>query len=460
MNKLLRIILFAVLAANPAVAAPESAPNSLTFRNGDLLYGELISIDPHEAVRWKHPDASTPIDFKPDTVAAIDFPSPTNSIPRGEHACRLLLANGDTLEGDLVSFENQKLVLQTWYAGRLTIPRSLLQLLVLEPQAPVIFDSITGLEGWTQASAAAGIPGETGHWSYRNGAFYASKPASIARGLNLPDVAEIRFDLAWRGNLNLAIALYTDSLQPILVTAKDQAPDFGAFYSLRLQDSFSFNVDLWPIKKAERLRPLGQLFIPSLNNKDKLHVDILVSKPQHRIMLLLDDAPVKDWVDPEGFAAEGKGMRFVQNSGTALKLSNLHITEWDGMFPEISGETTETTQDVVWSENRNKIAGTVETITREKLTVHTTNGPVTVPLAQVKTIDFAHRPEGSPPALPAMVRATFAQGGGVTFILERWRPNEMTVLSPDFGRAKINPAAFTRLEFLYPETNSATEPKG
>src|SRR5208282_5888179 len=144
-------------------------------------------------------------------------------------------------------------------------------------RSPAVFDGITGLDGWTRAVSAAPAPGESGQWTYRDGAFYAVKTASIARDLKLPDVADIQFDLAWKGALNLAVALYTDSLQPIALAQKETGPDFGGFYSLRF--TYTVTIGLTPIRKKDPLRSLGDLIVPSLNQRDRLHLDLRVSKP-------------------------------------------------------------------------------------------------------------------------------------------------------------------------------------
>jgi len=448
------LALAAALALSaPAQLPPESspaanaAPDSLLFRNGDLLYGQLLAIDPPGAVQWRHPDAAQPIEFKPDRIAQIDFPAPKNSTAPSNHACRLLLANGDSLEGGLVSCGREALALQTWYAGLLNIPRASLQSLVFIRRLPAVFDGITGLDGWTQAVSAAAPVGESGQWTYRNGAFYAGNTASIARDLKLPDVAEIQFDLAWKGALNLAVALYTDSLRPIYLLNKEQGPDFGGFYSLRLDNVNYRNIDLWPIKKKERLHGLGQVPFPSLNHKDRLHVALRVSKAQHKIALSLDDTLVKEWVDPDGFIGEGTGMRFVQNPGGVIKLSHLRITHWDGIFEEPAADST----DACWFENGQKMAGAIQSISNGKITFRPPNRPVEIPLGELKAITFARRQAGPPQTEAATVRATFAQGGVLTFILETWRPDEMIVHSADFGKVRINPVAFTRLQFLSPE---------
>jgi hypothetical protein len=444
-----------IVALATSASAQPQPENALHFRNGDLLYGELLAIDAPNAVRWQLPDAATPIEFRPDSIAQIDFPTSTNSIALTNNACRLLLANGDLLEGSLVSCDHDALVLETWFAGSLNIPRTSLQSVGFISHSPAIFDGITGLDGWTQGAAAAAFPAESGQWNYHKDAFYADKPASIARDLKLPDVAEIQFDLAWKGSLNFAVALYTDSLQPILLQGNGPgAAGFGGFYSLRIWNSA---VALWPVKKNDNYLRLGQVPVLSLMNKDRLHVDLRISKPQHKIALFLDDMPVKEWDDPEGFIGEGTGMRFVQNPGGVIKLSNLRITQWDGIFADET--TTDTTHDAFWPEKGAKVSGDIQFIANGKMTVRTTNGPVEIPLEQLKTIEFAQRQTAPPQTQAANVHATFAQGGNLTFILESWRTNEMIIRSPDFGKARINPAAFSRLEFLYPETKPAEGPK-
>jgi hypothetical protein len=191
-----------------------------------------------------------------------------------------------------------------------------------------------------------------------------------------------------------------------------------------------------------------------------MHVDLRISKPRHTIALSLDDTPVKVWVDPEGFVGEGTGMRFVQNLGTGLKLSNLRITEWDGVFADNSTNSIDPARDSFWPENRDRMSGTIESISNGKLTARTANGPVVLPLAQLKSMDFAHPQPAASPTQAATVRATFADGGALNFVLESWRPDEMVIKSPDFGRVKINPAVFTRLQFLSPDKKPAEGPKG
>jgi hypothetical protein len=456
----------ALLAASPAPAQQPASTNNpsdcLFFRDGDMLYGKLLAIEPRNTVRWQHPDAAEPIEFKPESIAQIEFPPAKATAAQSNSSCRVYFGNGDTMEGNLVSCDRDTLTIQTWYAGRLTISRTvsqnLVQTVAFLPRQPAMFDGLTGMDGWTQGNAVKAFASDSGQWSYRHGAFYANKPASIARDLSLPDRSEIQFDLAWKGLLNLAVALYTDSLQPILLTAKEQGPDFGAFYSLRFQNAVF--ISLMPIRKKDPLRSLGDLIVPSLSNKDRVHIDLRMSKPDRRIVLFLDGVLVKEWIDPAGFTGEGTGMRFVQNAGGSIKLSHLRVTAWNGVLDEASAVSPDPAHDMISMESGAKASGQIQSIANGQISFVDAGGLTKIPVNKVSAIDFAGIATEASKAAPGSVHATFARGGFVTFDLLSWRPDSILVTSPVFGKATFDPAAFSRLQFVAPEPKSADEPKG
>jgi hypothetical protein len=478
----------APIAANDV---PEAPADALLLRNGDRLFGKLLAIDSQATIRWQHPDAAQPIEFKPETVSQIDFPAQHLPAAPSDTACKIHLGEGGLLQGSLVSCDAESVVLDTWYAGRLTIARNAIQSLSVSSASTTSFDGITTMEGWTQGSAAAAFAGEAGQWTYRNGGFYASKAASIARDLALPDVAEIEFDLAWKGALNLAIALYTDSLQPILLSNKENGPDFGGFYSLRIQSVF---MQLMRITKHDPLNQasLGDLVVPSLSQSNRIHMDLRASKPQHSIALFIDGALIKQWIDPAGFAGEGKGVRFVQNPpGGAVRISNLRVSHWDGIFEDTRPADVDPSRDTAWLSDGSVLTGAIESIANGKLTVQTAKEKVEVPLARLREVMFAQHtgkaPANGPVSFRAVpgtgpalnyqwqlaqpggksapensgnTRASFAQGGIVTFQLDSWSPEGVLAHSSAFGKARFNPAAFVRFQFLETQADSKSPANG
>jgi hypothetical protein len=457
---------FALLAAAPALAQQPASTNavadSLFLRDGDMLYGKLLAIEPRNVVRWQHPDAADPVEFKPERVSQIEFRPATVTAAQSNSTCRVYFANGDTMEGNLLSCNRDSLTIQTWYAGRLilsrNVPQNTIQTLAFLPRQPAMFDGLTGLDGWTQGTSLQAFAGDSGQWVYRHGAFYANKPASIARDFNMPDRSAVQFDLAWKGSFSIAVALYTDSLQPISLPTKDQGPDFGAFYSLRFQSPYF--IAMTPIRKNDPIRSLGDLIVPSLSNKDRAHIDLRMSKPDHRIVLFLDGALIKEWITPPGFTPEGKGLRFVQNGGGSVKLSHLRVSAWNGVLDEAPAVSTDATHDLISMESGTKTSGVIQTIANGVISLQGPDGTVKIPVDTVSAIDFAGVATEASKTVTGNVRATFARGGYLAFDLLSWRPDAMVIINPVFGKATFDPAAFSRLQFVAPEPKNAEDPKG
>lgn len=428
---------------------PVHSKDTLLFKTGDVLRGMLQSIEPSQSVFWRYPDVKGAIEFVADSISEIQLGPRTKPLLEPASNCRIRLSNQDEFEGALTVFDGDKVVFESWYGARMEIPRNRIQYLMpLPTEFPLTYEGPDGMEGWTVGKVSAAVP-NSGEWKYKNGAFYAVQAASIARDLSLPDVASIRFDLAWKGVLSMAVALYTDYLQPINLQDKEKEPDFGGFYSLRLNP---YTADLLPVTKYEPMRYLGQTNIPGLNQKSEVHVEIRVSKPKNLIALLIDGVLVKQWIDSEGFVGKGRGMRFVHQGQGAVKMSNIRISEWDGQFEERPANPPDSKVDWVKLQNGDRLTGKLQRIENGTMSFATVDGPVVeVPISRVKLVEFAGRTLELPNNAGADVRATFRGGGSVTFKLESWNQNEVTGSSSNFGRATFHPAAFERIQFIKPE---------
>ncbi len=437
-----------------AETGPAASKQALFFSNGDFLFGNLDSIGRDKSVVWRRDDALAPIEFSGTNITEIKFASGKKSNPAGTNLCRLHLRNGDFLEGDLLQLNREEIVLETSFAGKMAFPRKRAHALEsLPPEREPIFVGPSGLEGWTMGKVTAVAAGEAGEWKYANGAFYATHSASIARDMKLPDMARIEFDLAWKGMLQTAIALYTKNLQPVNLASKDTEPDFGGFYSLQIN---SFMATLMPVKKNEPLKYLGQIPVPTLSQKTRAHFEVLVNKKRANIVLLADGILVKEWIDADGFAGSGTAMRFVQQGGQgSLKLSNLRIAEWNGKRDEKSTNAPSTKDDLARLLNGDKVSGTLESFRDGKITISTGGSKLDVPLNRVSEIQFAGEKSEEPPGIGLNVRAFFAGGGRITFRVDHW-DKSVVGESPNFGRATFLPAAFERVQINPVSTNDLT----
>lgn len=423
---------------------PPTPRGQLVFRNGDLLKGALVGMD-QNLLRWGRADALEPMAFDPAAIARVEF-EPGPARPAFTNlSCVVRLTNEDQFQGILQGYDGANLRLETLFAGTLDIPASRV-LLVLPQPAPraVLYQGPTSMEGWVMGKVSAAAILDSGVWMYKDGALYAGKSASVAREVNLPDVASVSFDLEWRGFFHIAIALYTSYLQPINLANKDQEPDFGGFYSLQLNP---FSANVLPVKKTEPLRYLGQAGLQGLGQRTAASFDIRVNKPKRTITLLMDGVVIKQWVDTEGFAGSGTAIRLVHQGQGAVRLGNLRVAEWDGQFEEPPFVAPDLTVDLARLRNGDRVSGRVKTMDSQSVVLESASQEIQVPITRVKQVQLGSGRKEVEPRSGRSAKAFLLGGGVVTGVLAGLDPAGLTLESANFGRATIPIPDIQRLEF-------------
>lgn len=425
--------------------AAGSPPQAILFRNGDLLSGQLESITPASGLRWRHTDAAAAIEFQPAALAEIHLgaqsPPPANS----PNFCFVRLTNGDELSGNLKSLDEQQLVLETWFAGTITLPRARVASVRPAGMTPrTVFAGPDGIEGWTMGKGLAGVLAG-GEWHFVNGAFVATQPASIARDVKLPPSSSLEFDLAWQGQFALAIALYTDSLQPVRLAQTADEPPFGGFYSLQLN---SYSTQLLLVKHKEAVRQLGMAVIPQLQQTNRARIGIRTSREQKTITVLINGVVAKQWVDTEGFGGVGTGIRLVHQGQGPMRLANIRVSEWDGRLDEtVTPLVPNVKNDVGRLVNRDSVAGRLVAVKDAKFRFAVADNFIEVPMDRIGQVDFATDRAQTAPVQPGDIRVFFAGRGSLTFALESWTEKGVRASSANFGKAEFLPRAFSRIVF-------------
>jgi len=447
---------FALLAllclGNVAFAAePASEPHTLTLDNGDILRGKMVSFE-EGGVGWSRSDGIGVMKFNADKVQAIDLGVATAPPTKGELPARIRLRNGDMLDGNILSLDATMLKLNSTCVGTLAIPRSLLR--SISPQSTnvlTVFDGITGTNDWTFADVTS-VGDEAGYWTFQPGAFLANKAASVARDLKLPDQTTIEFDLSWRGTLNLAIAVFTDSLKPIKLTNKESEPPFATFYSLQIN---TLSISLLNVSQAEPLRSMGQIVAPLLGQKNDAHITIHASKQNRTVSLLIDGVLAKQW--SEGLmTAQGTGIRFVHQGQGSIRLSNLRVRQWDGRIDETSQNPHRGPDEAIITVMGEKLIGKLLSYDAASVQLQTGQTPFKIALDRVQRIEFSGLNQASTaPDKGRLARARLGNAGILTFVLNSWKDGVAKITLPGIGAAELKTESLQQLEFLDPTKNTA-----
>ena len=142
----------------PSNSRGKSKGENVQLLDGDIFHGKFIGFDPKNGVQWRHPHITPDMQIKPTSVARVIFAETALPSTAINHSCNVELANGDSLSGELVSIENGKLVLKTWYAGNLSINRSALKSLVPGyTAAKTIFEGPESAQNWSFLNPNNGV---------------------------------------------------------------------------------------------------------------------------------------------------------------------------------------------------------------------------------------------------------------------------------------------------------------
>jgi hypothetical protein len=476
-----------VFAAAPAatnstlvvIQTNSEASSQVKFRNGDSLQGSLLAIDAEKQVVWTNPAIFPSLKFPMSDVTRMRLAPPAGALQRTNTFgnCVLRLQGGDQFTGNLVAMDEDKVLLDTWYAGQMTFPRKQVRWLRSVQGGGYIYQGPNGIDGWTiSASVEQGV--DQAAWGYASGAFFSRQAGGIGRDLKLPDRAALDFDVNWKQSLQLTVTIYTESLQvyrlPTLVggvivggvivqpnaavQAQTTTPQPGAgFYAVHLNANGAY---LMTVHQNGDVSNSSMEIIPGLEQKSRAHIALRVDKMEKTISLIIDDKLVKTWQEPGEFAGRGTGVRFVQQGVSPITLSHLTVSRWDGKLdtpPTVAASddiaakpAASATNDVFQLKNQDSFAGTLQNIRDGALFVKTSFGPMKFPIERVTEIDFATLDKAEPPA-PAddAVRAFFSDSEGrVTFQILEWDKGKVTVQSKVFGRAQFDATAFSLIEFV------------
>jgi hypothetical protein len=350
--------------------------------------------------------------------------------PGGKRGAVVNLTNGDSLEGQVIELTPEHVVLQTWYAGSLRVRRTMIkQVSFRKTSGRYVYEGPDGLKGWTTVKHSR-RSGEQGKPQYKNGALYLiGQNIGIGRNINLPDMAEIQFDVAWKGYLNLQIFVFANKLAMSNLEA----------FMLNLNNDYVY-LQRWMTNRAQNM---GNTRHEGLSGKGKATFTLLVDKKGKKIALLIDGALSQQWSDVGDPNKLGKGLALYTYRG-GVKISDIRVSAWDGKIEApVTGAAGK--GDTVFLTNNDKVSGTLKAIRDGKLEFQTSYAAMAIPLERVQAIQLGQG-GGRPAGLTASgVRATFADGGTVTMSLSRIANGQLMGESENFGKASFTLRAFKSL---------------
>jgi hypothetical protein len=442
---------FLVAACLPASAEDES---SIRFTNGDHLTGSPVAWD-EKGVVWDSSLIERPVPFLKENILDITLPIQTPELKATDHEAIVTLTKGPytkggIVRGQLAEVTDDAVVIDTWYAGQLRFNRVMVDSVQIEPSDTVIYRGPNSLKDWK-------MTGPKDAWKYANFSFISSESGSIARDDLLADECSVAFDVEWKSDAtSYKMVLFSDS-------ADTGNPQSGYEFSMQRGGMVLRNVRTQSY--------LGSTHSSEVAQANRARIEIKASRLTGTIALFINDQFTDMWNDGELERSQlGNGLHFIASRQIPLRISRIRIAKWDGAIDEPlparagmrrmqfgfgedgapiapAPKPEEKLDGQMKLANGDAIDGKVKSIQNGKVTIETSLGEVTLPVARLRTITL-------PPAERevAIVRnndvcAWMSDGGFIVFEFIKADEQTITGRSQNFGTATFRRDAFQKIEF-------------
>ena len=359
----------------------------------------------------------------------------------------------DTIRGRLRRLDEKTIVLDTDFAGTLTLDRLMVTSLDIYSKPPSFFNGPDGPEGWVCSSGDA-----QDHWVFENRSMTSKEQYGLARKVELPKRSIIRFSAKWKTSPYFKIVFLSNN-------GETDHPSAG--YFLNLQSSY---MSLYrSTTRGERDDVLNKGLDRTLRESQEADFAIYLDRGREGTSAFyINDQLIGTWTGTDDTKAMGNWLHFVPRRTAPLQFSKISVSQWDGVLPFSSEQNGAQSSDSdefgeepegqrIALSNGDVIIGKIQTVQESSVDVETILGKIQIPLNRMRSIDLSNietDPDGNEIDLkeqPKMwaedIRAHFHDGGSVTLRLDKIENGRITGYSQVFGDATFDLNAFTRLEF-------------
>ncbi|MCH2378749.1 MAG: hypothetical protein MK236_04930 [Pedosphaera sp.] len=452
----------------PAMSMSKAGGNveAVHMLNGDVISGKFVKIDPEKGLIWEAANIKPALQIDPAGIDRVTF---RGQSPAKASQSRILLNSGNELTGQLEFVDADKVVINSWYAGRLEFKRTAIKAIIPASVSSgrVTFSGPTASAGWVfgtakNAGGQKGIPVPQGFFQgalpkknalggkfqlKANSLESTGSGAMVGRKVEFPAKAMIEFDVDWStpgrnsSYFSLNVNLFTDNLK---------SPHNGSSYALKLSQTganLSHQSKQNGDVMAERVGPNARVNLTGIGSRARF--SLRANKKTRSFILSINGVQVANWKDKQPFAGKGDGLLFTSRSPYPVKISNIRISEWNGNLPVRYENTLGINkQDSVRLSNNDTITGSVIGFRDNQVNIKTSFAEVNIPLTRVSIIQFAQgNVQATKRPLKDMVNAKLRGHGSLDFKLKSWQDGKLKVESPDFGAATFDGSIVESITF-------------
>ena len=409
----------------PVALKPDA--DILKFANKDTLHGNLLSIEA-DKLTWRYPNIPEPMVFPLSFLRGVSLGPRSETSNKGD--IQLFLTNKDILPGKLVSIDKHTITIATNYAGEIKIPLPMVRQIILDTTGARVYMGPNSKDEWSSK-------GNANSFDVANGTLSLEASTLVWTKLNLPDMARFSFELQPKFSRGTFL-FYADDKFP------RRSPNA---YKLSI---YSSNFEFERYTDNSGTDTINDSRFKRVRNAP-IKVDIFVNKKDRRFTLQINGKTFGPYTDDYGqFAGKGQNIAFANESGSTMRIRNIVVSQWDGStIPGRVSSSSDNTKshDTIFFANNDRASGTLISATPKQVVFKTDFAELKAPPSRISMILLASDKRQIARKQAEDIAAMLRGGGRVTFALGSIKNGIATGSSENFGETKFNLSAFTSMEF-------------
>ena len=469
--------LLSLLVASPIAFAQNN--DLINFENDDTLHGKFLGFTTSGKIIWKNDSAEKNIAFETKEVRKIVMNNGQKTKPFS-HISYVTLKNLDTIPGKVVSLTKDTLTLETDFGGKISIAKSNIFDINLNPlgdkiiyRGPYSEDEVWELKYPINRPVKDDLTDkekeEQKPWKLKNFSLtHQGEPSSILMKPELPEKFRIIFN-----------SYSSQSYFPKLVIMADlKIPEYDEDDKVIKQNRTRYNSSLanqLGTSLVIRLHPssssliqygfkedgsLYQTTVPNMvggisisSKQSKTLYDIRVDKKSGLIMLYANKRNVGQW-QIESLADKHLGSHFgfnmqYSNANAKSVISDIVVSSWNGVRDSAISLENETRDIVMLNNGTDRYSGKVTAITDSTIDLKSTYAELSIPQDQVSSINFSRKRSDEPESRDKKdVTVRFYGTGRITGLLSKSDDGSIFIESSILGKIKVKSEFISSFEFV------------
>jgi len=411
------------------LATNTSNQDIITFMNNDSIHGSLISLSYKKNLVYKHKSSKNPIKFKTENIQSIKL-AHNNTNPQNKIA-EIVFNNNSSLRGTITSLTKKSLILNTTYAGKITIEPAMVKQININPKSlQPLYSGPNNINEWQTTNK------QKSAFRIEENTLTIVKPnVAIATKVKQPNLIKYEFTLHSSCPM-IQFYFCSDNIN----NSKSNS------YSLVINQRQIILRKNTHIPSSMCQVTLVNKYCQEIRNYSKPKITLLVNKITREFIVLLNNNVVLQHTDPKPFS--GKGDYIIFRSQSNISISNIKITNWNGNINLLKDDdkiTTKIDKDTIIFADGDKITGTLKKIENNNLYMLTEYADITVPLNKIKKIQLACKNIATPRKNKNDIKAIFTDGNSIIMELLSMKNGIIKAKSEIFGEAEYKQSTFQEI---------------